>query len=100
MAKWKLHIPTDRNCIYQYRCGLVAGQKVRLKKDLRVATHDGTLTGEVHLAGEEWIVLVGIKTDPVLWFLQPNGERCTWEDDANSVREWFELETKEIGSKP
>ena len=91
MAKWKMHVPCANNRINQYRCGLVAGQRVRLKKDLAVKAHDGTPTGERYSAGEEWLVLAGITSDPVLWFLQANGERCTWDDDEKSVHEWFEL---------
>jgi len=90
MSEWKLHIQTDDNRITHYKCGLVAGQRVRLKKDIVVTTYDGVPTGTVHRAGEEWIVLSGITTDPVLWFRRPDGERCTWDDDAAEVEEWFE----------
>ena len=90
MPKWKLHIPDDSNRIVEYKCGLAAGQLVRLKKQL-VVTCKGKPTGKVHPVGEEWIVLSGVKTDPVLWFQEPDGERCTWDDDKKSVEEWFEL---------
>ena len=89
MFDWKLHIPTEENRITNYRCGLVAGERVRLKKDLAV-TCDGIPTGVVHSSGEEWIVLTGITTDPVLWFRRPDGERITWDDDSASIAEWFE----------
>lgn len=89
MSDWKLHIPTDDNRITHYKCGLVAGQRVRLKKDI-VVTCAGVPTGTVHCAGEEWVVLTGITTDPVLWFRRPDGERGTWNDDAAEVAEWFE----------
>jgi hypothetical protein len=90
MSEWKLHIPTQDNRITQYKCGLVAGQRVRLKKDIVVTTRDGVPSGTVHRSGEEWTVLTGITTDPVLWFRCPDGERCTWDDDATSVDEQFE----------
>ena len=90
MSELKLHIPTVNNPITHYQCGLVAGERVRLKKDIVVETHDGIPTGTVHRAGEEWIVLTGITADPVLWFRRPDGERCTWDDDATQVQEWFE----------
>jgi hypothetical protein len=90
MSEWKLHVPTGSNRITHYKCGLVAGQRVRLKKDLVVTSRGRVPTGEVHRRGEEWTVLTGITTDPVLWFGQPDGERCTWDDDAASVDEWFE----------
>ena len=90
MSEWKLHVPDESNRITKYKCGLVAGQRVRLKKDLVVTTHAGKPTGEIHRKGEEWVILAGITTDPVLWFRQADGERCTWDDDASSVEEWFE----------
>jgi len=90
MSDLKLHIPTESNLITHYKCGLIAGQRVRLKKDLIVKTWEGIPTGAVHPCGEEWIVLTGITSDPVLWFRQPDGERCTWSDDAIEVEEWFE----------
>ena len=89
MTKWKLHVPDGSNRITQYKCGLVSGQRVRLKKELVVRYTNGKPTGEVHPIGEEWEVLQGITTDPVLWFREPDGKRCTWDDDANSVDEWF-----------
>lgn len=90
MSDWKLHIPTKSNRITNYMCGLVVGDRVRLKKDLVISTSDGVPTGTVRRCGEEWTVLAGITTDPVLWFRQADGERCTWDDDAASVDEWFE----------
>jgi len=89
MSEWKLHVPDESNRITQYKCGLVAGQRVRLKKELMI-TSGGVRTGKACRAGEEWVVLTGITTDPVLWFRQADGERHTWADDAASVDEWFE----------
>ena len=89
MSEAKLHIPTEHNRITHYQCGLVAGQRVRLKKDI-VVTCAGVPTGTVHRAGEVWIVLTGVDSDPVLWLQQLDGERSTWDDDATSVYEWFE----------
>ncbi len=90
MAQWKLHVPDATNRITHYRCGLVAGQRVRLRKEWILNTHEGNPSSELHPAGEEWVVLAGVESDPVLWFLQPNGERCTCNDDAAFVHEWFE----------
>ncbi|HLH55689.1 MAG TPA: hypothetical protein VKY92_18965 [Verrucomicrobiae bacterium] len=94
MSEWKLHVETELNRLTRYRCGLEAGQRVRLKKDLVVTRGDGIATGKVRRQGEEWVVLAGITTDPVLWFRQPGqpgGERCTWDDDLASMTEWFEI---------
>jgi hypothetical protein len=90
MANWKLHLPREDNLFDQYKCGLTAGDRVRLKKDLVVTDSNGLPTGQVHPAGEEWVVLSGVKSDPVLWLRRPDGERCTCNDDAKSVDEWFE----------
>lgn len=90
-ADWKLHIPTKENSFLHYQCGLVAGQQVALRKDLIVRDHNGKPTGEVYPKGEIWTVLSGIKSDPVLWFRQADGERHTWDDDAAHVNEWFEV---------
>jgi hypothetical protein len=89
MSEWKLHIPDESNGITAYKCGLVIGQRVRLKKEL-VITRSGAPTSKVHRAGQEWVVLAGIATDPVLWLRGPDGERHTWDDDSTSVDEWLE----------
>lgn len=91
MHDWKLHIPSENSVLQEYRCGLTAGQRLILRKDLIITDHSGNPTGEVHAKGEIWIVLPGIRTDPVLWLKQPNGERHTWDDDMTQVDEWFEV---------
>ena len=90
MEKWKVHVPTEGNRITIYKCGLNAGQVVALRKDLVIQDHNGKPTGKVHKSGEQWQVLPGIKSDPVLWLLPPDGESCTWDDDPAAVNEWFE----------
>lgn len=89
MTDLKLHLPTGDNLFSDYKCGLQAGQQVALRKDLVITDHNGKPTGKVHRQGEVWLVLAGIRSDPVLWFRQPDGERCTWDDDPVSVAEWF-----------
>lgn len=91
MPECKLHLPTEGNVFFEYKCGLVAGQFVALRKDLEIRDHRDKPTGVVHPKGEVWQVLPGLHSDPVLWFRQPNGERRTWDDDAGEVAEWFEL---------
>jgi hypothetical protein len=98
MSDWKLHIPTDSNIFYEYKCGLVAGQRVALRKDLEVKNLHGNPTGEVHSQGERWIVLPGILSDPVVWLRQADGQRCTWDDDPTSIAEWFEVLNPSDGS--
>ena len=89
MPEFNLHTPSEDNTFTRYQCGLIAGQKVALRKDLVVLDHAGSPTGEVHPAGEVWDVLAGVRSDPVVWFRQPNGDRHTWDDDAESISEWF-----------
>ncbi len=85
--EWKL---VTEYGVSEYECGLVAGDHVRLKRDLRIRDWEGRLTGEVHPAGEVWLVLPGATQDPgVVWFLQPDGKRHTWPD-SSEVWEWFE----------
>jgi hypothetical protein len=76
--------------ITEYKCGLKAGDKVKLKKDIIVTDHKGKPTGKKYSKGEIWIVLTGAKEDPiVVWFRQADGERHTWDDDK-SIFETFE----------
>lgn len=76
--------------VSRYSCGLSAGDKVRLLKDIVVHYANGQPTGRVHEKGETWKVLYGSPQDPgVIWLLQPDGERHTWDDDP-SIFEWFE----------
>jgi hypothetical protein len=91
MSNWKLHGPTEGNVFLTYRCGLIAGQRVALRKDMAVNDHCGNATGEVFPKGEVWVVLPGLHSDPVLWFRQADGKRHTWDDDAESVHDWFEV---------
>ncbi|QNN24641.1 hypothetical protein HED60_20980 [Planctomycetales bacterium ZRK34] len=91
MDNWQLHVPSGDNQFSTYACGLKAGQRVALKKDLIIRDHQGVPTGEIHPEGEVWVVLRGVRSDPVLWFDCPDGERCSWDDDINSVQEWFEV---------
>lgn len=85
--KWMLITDYD---VYEYRCGLVAGDRVRLKKDLAIEDWEGRPTGTVYRAGEEWSVLPGAAQDPgVVWFRKANGKRHTWTDGPE-VWDWFE----------
>ncbi len=77
--------------VKKYRCGLKAGDKIRLKKDILVRDHQGKPTGKIYPRGEIWTVLPGARERPVVvWFLQADGERHTWDDDK-SIFEAFEI---------
>jgi hypothetical protein len=91
-AEWRIIERSDVAC---YRCGLRAGQTVRLRKDL-IIRMEGRPTGDVRPAGEQWRVVAGSERDPVVFFLTPSptaaeGELHTWDDDAAQIAEWFEV---------
>ena len=82
-------VAIDEIDLLEDRCGLKAGDLVRLTKDLPIVDQDGRPTG-AYKRGEIWGVLSGSHQDPdVLWLQQPNGEWHTWDDD-DSVWEQFE----------
>ncbi|WP_153557821.1 hypothetical protein [Roseimaritima sediminicola] len=91
MSDWKLHAADEDNLFSQYKCGLVAGQRVMLRRELVCRDHTGEPSGEIHPAGEIWTVLPGLISDPVLWLRQPDGARHTWDDDVAQVAEWFQV---------
>src|SRR5207247_9799454 len=75
-AKWKF---VSEFPISEYRCGLRAGQRVRLKHDITVLDHKGQPTGKVHREGEIGSLLRGSKEPPVVvWLRQTDGAPHTW----------------------
>lgn len=85
--------------VKKYRCGLKAGDKVRLKKQIVVRDHTGKPTGKIYPAGQIWTVLQGARKKPkVVWFRQTNGGSHTWDDDQ-SVFETFELVSRARSKK-
>ncbi|GKS65743.1 hypothetical protein YTPLAS72_30470 [Nitrospira sp.] len=75
--------------IKQYRCGLKAGDKICVKKDIVVRDSKGKRTSKLYRTGETWHVLPGAKSKPVVvWLLTMDGERHTW-DDNESIFETF-----------
>jgi hypothetical protein len=87
-AGWKL---IGSYTVPLYQCGLRAGQRVALLRDLVVRDHRDKPTGKVHPAGELYTVLHGSEADPgVVWLRQADGARCTWDDSAE-IFEWFEV---------
>ena len=80
------YLPVDTFTVQTYRCGLTAGDRLRLRHPL--PRHDGS--GEAHQPGEIWTVLTGSPDDPeALWLRQPDGTLHSWSDD-DSVFESFE----------
>ncbi|MCW5552841.1 MAG: hypothetical protein KIS67_11865 [Verrucomicrobiae bacterium] len=88
--KWKL---VGVYPIKHYACGLVAGQMVRLLKDVVARDTVGQETGTVFRAGEIWEVVSGSDEPPiVVWLRRSDGERQTW-DDTPSIYDYFEIVT-------
>ena len=84
------YVPITEFDLLEYRCGLRAGDLVRLIKDIPILDQDGSPTGVRHEQGEIWGVLSGSHQDPdALWLQQPNGEWSSW-DDGDSVWDQFE----------
>jgi hypothetical protein len=85
--KWKL---VDTFDVAKYKCGLKAGESVRLLKDLRMKYKNGKLTLEVYKSGDVWRVVYGSSQDPgMVFFRKPNGDTHLWGDDV-SIFETFE----------
>ena len=86
-SKWKL---VTEFPIRNYKCGAVAGEKVRLRRELVILDHRNRPTGKVHVAGEIWTVVRGAAEEPrVLWLHEPDGNSHTWTDD-DAFWDWFE----------
>ncbi len=76
--------------IEKYKCGLKAGDKIRLLRDILIKDHNDKPTGKIYRKGEVWTVLPGAKETPVVvWFRQADGELHTWDDDK-SIFETFQ----------
>jgi|WetSurMetagenome_2_1015567.scaffolds.fasta_scaffold1363489_1 hypothetical protein len=85
---WKL---MNEFPITEYTCGLKAGDRVVLKKDLIIRDDGGNPTGKIHSKGEAWVVLPGSKLLPIaVWFQKSDGDRHTLNDDE-TVFEWIEF---------
>ncbi len=77
--------------IQRYKCGLIAGDLVRLRVDLVICDHRGRKTGKIHHRGEIWRVLTGSKEkQPIVWLRNDSGERHTWDDNKQSIGVQFE----------
>ncbi len=82
-------VPWSQHDLKQDPCGVTAGSRLRLKKDL-VEKDEGGPTGKVYPAGELWTAIEGLSSEPeVVWLLQPDGEMHTWTDDK--LLSWFEI---------
>jgi hypothetical protein len=73
-VSWAEHTLTE------YGCGVRAGDRLRLKRDLDLLDHDGQPTRGVIAAGSIWCVLPGLPREPdVVWLEEPSGKEHTWD---------------------
>ena len=87
--KWKL---IGDYPVKKYQCGLVAGQKLRLRKDVVIQDTDGKRTGKVYRAGDIWTVIPGSAEPPLdVWLQRPDGGRHTWPDSPEIFEKFEKL---------
>src|SRR5690349_15306364 len=92
--KWQL---ISADSVTEYKCRARAGERVRLRKDIVVCDHRGEPTGDVHRAGEIWLITKGSAVPPLdVWLRQPDGRAHTWSDD-DDFWEWFEKVADDAG---
>ena len=76
------YVTIGRFDIETYRCGLSAGDHIRLIKDIVIQDADGKPTGNIMARGDVHTVLKGSSDDPLsLQLRKPDGEFHTWNDD-------------------
>lgn len=83
------YVTIDRFDKTVFDCGLVAGDQVRVTRDIIERDAKGNPTGDVMVKGEIHAVLIGSSDDPTaLPLRKPGGELHMW-DDNESVWESF-----------
>ena len=76
-------VVSSEHTLLQYPCGAAAGDRLRLRRELRLETHLGSPIGQAIGAGSVWTVLAGVPSEPnVVWFEDPRGELHTWDDES------------------
>lgn len=78
--------------LLRYPCGAAAGDRLRLRRTLRLENHLGAPIGQIIGARSIWTVLAGLPSEPaVVWFEDPRGELHTWDDESI----WLDFESEE-----
>ena len=76
------YLPVNVFTVEQYRCGLRAGDRLQLRRQLRADSPPRELGGV-------WTVLTGSPQDPeTLWLREPDGRLHSWDDDK-TIFEYF-----------
>jgi hypothetical protein len=75
-------VDSREHTLRAYACGVRAGDRLRLKRDLAILDHEGRPSGQVIPAGSIWRVLPGNPEQPdVVWLQEPGGNPHTWDED-------------------
>jgi hypothetical protein len=78
------YVPISVFTIDEYRCGLRAGDRLRLYRALPGNDERSLPDDSVREIGGVWTVLTGSPQDPeALWLSQPDGRLHSWSDDAS-----------------
>lgn len=78
-----LRVVSAGHTLLRYPCGASAGERLRLRRPLRLENHLGLPVGQIIGAGSVWKVLAGLPSEPgVVWFEDPRGELHTWDDES------------------
>ena len=71
--------------VTEYKCGLKAGDRVKLIHDIIILDDYGLPTGSRYPQGEIWTVQPGAEGEPVVvWFRRADSRLHTW-DDSESI---------------
>jgi hypothetical protein len=82
----------SRFTVMEYKCGLKAGDKVKLIRDLVITDDYGLPTGRVYPKDEVWTVQPGADGDPVVvWFCRADGKLHTWDDDESIFKTFMKV---------
>ena len=79
--------------VMEYKCGLKAGDKVKLIRNLVITDDYGLPTGKAYPKDEIWTVEPGAKGDTVVvWFRRADGKLHTWDDDESVYKIFRKVE--------
>jgi hypothetical protein len=78
--------------VTDYKCGLKAGDRVRLIRNIIIRDDYGLPTGKAFLSGEIWTVRPGARYETiVVWLRRADGNLHTWDDDESLFKTFEKL---------
>lgn len=79
--QWKFISAPRKRMLMEYNCGLKVGDKIKLKKDIKITSSDAEVTGIIRVSDGVWTVIAGDKNSPeTVWLREPSGDIHTWDD--------------------